>query len=201
MTGPPHESGAGVPPPRPATEPGTVSLDDLFEPAPEAAPGERRRRPGRWWLVKAILASAALGAAVVVVLVVLGYEVSYPAAAAGILALLALHRLVTGLGVQRRLPRATDLEQEPGRRGGADGLAPAVHQWRVRMQRKRTLQPSLAELVDERLRQRHGCTRASDPTRARTLLGERLWSYLGDPAARTPSPRDFAAMLATVEEL
>jgi hypothetical protein len=176
-----------------------TSLDELLayetgEPA--------RRASGRvgWWALRAVVASAALGAALVVVLLVLGYELPYPTAAAGILAVLVLHRLVAGLGVRRRVRSATDLEQEPGRRG-ADGLAPAVHRWHVRMQRKRTLQPSLAELVDERLRLRHGCTRAGDPARARTLLGERLWSYLGDPGARTPSPRDFGAMLKTVEEL
>jgi hypothetical protein len=175
-----------------------TSLDDLLEYGTGEA--ERRRRPGRWWAVKAAVASAALGAAVVVVLLVLGYEMSYLTAAAGVLAILALHRLVRGLEVRRRVRVAADLEREPGERG-ADGLAPAVHRWHVRLQRKRTLQPNLAELVDERLRLRHGCTRASDPARARTLLGERLWAYLGESTARTPSPRDFAAMLKTVEEL
>jgi hypothetical protein len=175
-----------------------TSLDDLL--SREPAETEGRRRPRRWWAAKAAVASAALGAALVMVLLVLGYELPYLTAAAGVLAVLVLHRLVTGLGVPRRVRRAADLEREPGQRG-ADGLAPAVHRWHVRMQRKRTLQPSLAELVDERLRLRHGCTRTSDPGRARALLGERLWSYLGESTARTPSPRDFAAMLKTVEEL
>jgi hypothetical protein len=176
-----------------------TSLDELLAHDTGEAEGRRRRR--RWWAVKAAVASAGLGAALVVVLLVLGYELSYLTAAAGILAVLILYRLVTGLEVRRRARRATDLEREPGQQRGSDGLSPAVHRWHVRMQRKRSLQPSLAELVDERLRLRHGCTRASDPARARRLLGEKLWSYLGESTARTPSPRDFAAMLKTVEEL
>jgi hypothetical protein len=177
-----------------------TSLDDLLDRgAREAA--TRRSRPHLRWAVKAVLASAALAAALVVVLIVLGYRVSYPVAAAAMFAALTLHRIVVGLRVPRRRPRQVDnLEREAGQES-RDGLPPAVLGWHARLSRKRTLRPSLAELVDERLRQRHGCTLAEDPGRARTLLGERLWSYLADPASRTPAPRDLAAMLTTVEEL
>lgn len=176
-----------------------TSLDDLLDQG-SREPVRRRGLPHLRWAVKAVLASAALGAALAVVLIVLGYRMSYLVAAAGILAALTLHRIVVGLRVPARHRRVGNLEREPGQ-GTHDGLAPAVHRWHARLSRRRALQPGLAELVDERLRQRHGLTRAEEPDRARTLLGERLWSYLADPAARTPSPRDLAAMLTTVEEL
>jgi len=176
-----------------------TSLDDLLERGASDSATSRSRSHLRW-AVKAALASAALAAALVVVLIVLGFRLSYPVAAAAMFAALSLHRVVDGLRAPRRHRRVDNLEREPGR-GNRDGLWPAVNRWHVRLGRRRALQPSLAELVDERLRQRHGCTRAEDPDRARTLLGEKLWSYLADPAARTPSPRELAALLTTVEAL
>lgn len=176
-----------------------TSLDDLLERGARE-PVPRRGLPYLRWAVKASVASAALGAALVAVLIVLGFRVAYPVAATSILAALTLHRLVAGLRVPRRPRQVGNLEREPGRTA-SDGLAPAVLRWQARLRRRRALQPSLAELVDQRLRQRHGCTLADDPGRARTLLGEKLWSYLADPAARPPSSRDLAAMLTTVEEL
>jgi hypothetical protein len=176
-----------------------TSLDELLDEG-SREPVPQRGLPHLRWAVKAVLASAALGAALAAVLIVLGFRMAYPVAAAGFLAALMLHRLVVGLRVPRRRPEVDNLEREPGHRA-RDGLAPAVLQWHARLSRKRTLRPNLAELVDERLRQRHGCTLAGDPGRARTLLGEGLWSYLTDATARTPSPRDLAAMLTTVEEL
>jgi hypothetical protein len=58
-----------------------------------------------------------------------------------------------------------------------------------------------AELTDERLRLRHGITRASDPRRARELLGEPLWQLLGDPGRRPPKARDLATHVETLERL
>jgi hypothetical protein len=184
-----------------------AGLDDLLDQG-SREPVRRRGLPHLRWAVKALLASAALGAALAAVLIVLGFRMAYPVAAAGILAALTLHRVVVGLRVPRRLRLVSNLEREPGQLA-RDGLAPAVNRWQAQLRwdraglwrSNRSLQPNLAELVDERLRQRHGCTLADDPDRARTLLGERLWSYLTDPTARTPTPRDLATMLTTVEEL
>jgi hypothetical protein len=181
-------------------------LDDLLEwgdggrAVPAAQPPLVRQHLA--WAVKATLAALALAAAVTVVLLVLEVRLWYPAVAAAILAGLVLHRIVARLGVRTPTRQVDNLEREPGE-GNPDGLGPAVHRWQARLRRagRTTLQPGVAELVDERLRQRHGCTRGSDPDRARALLGERLWSYLADPAARTPAPRELAAMLTTVEEL
>lgn len=188
-----------------------TSLDELLSrdrsgPEPDRSPATRHLR----WAVKAVLAAAALGAALMVVLLVLGFSLWYPLAVATVLAGLLLHRTAATLGTGPARPRpAARLLPEPDPGQTRTGLAPAVDRWQARLQwdraglwrSSRTLGPSLAELVDERLRQRHGCTRASDPDRARALLGERLWRYLADPAARTPPPRELAALLTTVEAL
>lgn len=189
-----------------------TSLDELLE------RGEQAARPGRTagsalrrqlrWAVKAVPAAAALGAALTVVMLMLGFELWYPVAAAAILAGLVLHRRVAGLAAPRPVPQVGSLERDPDR-PDPDGLVPALLQWHARLRwdragrcrSGRTLQPSLAELVDERLRQRHGFTRTSDPDRARALLGERLWWYLASPPARNLAPRDLAALLTVVEEL
>lgn len=202
-----------------------TSLDDLLDRggtgpggSGSAGSGQADRSPlarQLSWALKASLAAAGLGAALVSVLLVLGYSLRYPLAVAAVLAALLLHRTVTGL---RTVPAGQDPGSEPDREpaqvpdpepGHPAGLVPAVHRWQARLRpdrsgrqrASRSLQPSLAELVDQRLHHRHGCTRASDPVRARGLLGERLWRYLADPAARTPPPEALAAMLTTVEEL
>jgi hypothetical protein len=92
---------------------------------------------------------------------------------------------------------------------GADSLRSAVRQWEQRLEWSqsdpvafaRNVLPVLAELADERLRLRHGMTRASDPRRARELLGEPLWLALGDPGGRSPRARDLADYVAALERL
>jgi len=76
---------------------------------------------------------------------------------------------------------ATRPAEPPAR---ADGMLAAVRHWDRRLaDTDRGLGVALGELADERLRQRHGLTRASDPARARALLGEPVWALL-DPAGR-----------------
>jgi len=185
-----------------------TSLDDLLSQEPDER--ERPSRPASHaarWLLRTALLAAAVAATLVLVLRVLGYDLSFPVAMATACALLALRALVAGLGPpppdqMAPLPLAEPAPLRP------DHLAAAVRTWQVRLSWGRAgirpftrISPLLAELVDERLRQRHGCTRASDPQRARTLLGERLWSYLADPDARTPSPRELADYLTDMEKL
>lgn len=194
-----------------------TSLDDLLDrdaarpdDRPVRSPAARRLRSA----LAVTLVAAALGAALVVV--GLGFSLWYPLAMAAVLAGLLLHRVVAGLPVApaRHRPRAgqpVDSSRPDPQPSDPAGLVPAVDRWQARLLPDRpgrpdrpghpALRPSLAELVDERLRQRHGCTRASDPDRAWALLGERLWRYLADPAARTPQPRELAALLTTVEAL
>jgi len=90
-----------------------------------------------------------------------------------------------------------------------DGLRHAVKRWESRLEWchadagafNRKVIPALGEVVDERLRQRHGITRASDPARARQLVGEPLWSFLTTPVRRPPAPRELANLIAWMERI
>ena len=90
-----------------------------------------------------------------------------------------------------------------------DGLHIAVREWERQLEWSQSdaakfashVLPTLAELTDERLRQRRGFTRASDPQRARELLGEPLWRFLAGPGRRGPKPRDLAEHVARMEQL
>jgi hypothetical protein len=90
-----------------------------------------------------------------------------------------------------------------------DGLRHAVKRWEARLDWchtdagafNRKVVPALGEIVDERLRQRHGITRASDPARARHLVGEPLWNFLSTPVRRPPAPRELANLIAWMERI
>jgi hypothetical protein len=92
-----------------------------------------------------------------------------------------------------------------------DGLHLAVTRWDTRLswvrmqsdpqQFSRTIQPRLVELIDERLRLRHGVSREADPDRARALVGDPLWTLVSAPVSRPPTPREFAALVKKMEEV
>lgn len=90
-----------------------------------------------------------------------------------------------------------------------DALRAAVRRWEQNLDRAhsdpelhaRNVLPVLAELTDERLRLRHGITRASDPRRARELLGDDLWSALSEPGRRALKARDVETYLDAMERL
>jgi hypothetical protein len=90
-----------------------------------------------------------------------------------------------------------------------DGLRGAVKRWETRLEwcyadngaYNRKVLPLLGEIVDERLRQRHGITRESDPARARKLIGEPLWTFLAGPGRRPPAPRELANLIAWMERI
>ena len=92
---------------------------------------------------------------------------------------------------------------------GTDTLRAAVRRWEQQLdwsQREpdsfsRNVLPVLAELTDERLRLKHGFTRASDPQRAREVLGEPLWQFLDEPGRRTPKPRELSAYVEALEKI
>ncbi|GAA1602057.1 hypothetical protein [Actinoplanes couchii] len=109
-------------------------------------------------------------------------------------------------------PPAPKLRSKTGAEAGpsADALRSAVRRWERNLDRAnsdpelyaRNVLPVLAELTDERLRLRHGITRATDPRRARELLGDELWSALADPGRRRGlKARDVETYLDAMERL
>ena len=92
---------------------------------------------------------------------------------------------------------------------GADSLRAAVRRWELRLdwsqsdadRFSRNVLPVIGELTDERLRLRHGITRASDPRRARKLVGEPLWQLLDDPGRRPPRRADLETYVQALERL
>ncbi|MFR9776270.1 hypothetical protein ACL02O_09425 [Micromonospora sp. MS34] len=192
----------------------STSIDDLlsFAEEPVGEPGDER--PAR---LRPVLRTLAVTAAIVVVLLVglraVGLQVSLWIIVAGVLAVLAVRRVTAALSPPPP-PRAgarAPAGEEPGTWNWAarDALRAAINGWERPLDwcagnRERFAErvlPRLGELADERLRQKHGITRESDPARARTLLGEPLWTFLGTPSRRPPSPRDLAVIVAELEKL
>ncbi|MFG3697420.1 hypothetical protein ACGF5C_05785 [Micromonospora sp. NPDC047620] len=192
----------------------STSIDDLlsFE---EERPGHAgRSRGGRAGRVFRALAGIA---AVVVVLVaglrVVGLRVSLPVLVAGVVALFVVRRVVAALAPPP--PPRAGARAPAGDDDGTwnwvarDALRTAINGWErpldwCESSRERFAErvlPRLGELADERLRQRHGLTRESDPARARALLGDRVWTFLSTPSRRPPSPRDLAAIVAELEKI
>ncbi|MCO1598756.1 hypothetical protein M8C17_26765 [Micromonospora sp. RHAY321] len=192
----------------------STSIDDLLAFEEEPAPEGPRARGSR---VGPALRSLAIAAAVVVVLLVglraIGLKVSLPVLVAGVLAVLAVRRVTALLAPPPPPPPAARIPtgEEDGSYnwGSRDALRAAINGWERPLDwssgnRERFTErilPRLGELADERLRQRHGLTRDSDPIRARALLGDQLWRFLATPSRRPPSPRDVAAIVAELEKI
>ncbi|MEU2614761.1 hypothetical protein ABZ570_24725 [Micromonospora sp. NPDC007271] len=192
----------------------STSIHDLLSFAEEPAeePSGSRGGPGRG-VLRTLGATAAIVVVVVVGLRAVGLQVSLWIIVAGVLALLTVRRVTATLSPPPP-PRAggrAPAGEEPGTWNWAaqDALRAAINGWERPLDwcgsdRERfatRILPRLGELADERLRQQHGITRESDPARARALLGEPLWSFLGTPPRRNPSPRDLAAIVAELEKL
>lgn len=189
----------------------SASIDDLLGHDEEVAPAASRRGGRvRSWL-RLGFAAAVLTAAVVLGLRMVGIGVPVPAVAAGFLALLLLRRVTTRLASSLDPLRAPDDEPDDPERAlrDEDALIVAIRSWESELSQaqgrsdrfREVVLPLLRDLADERLRQRHGITRASDPARARQLLGERLWRLLDTPPKRIPAPRDLAALVAELEQV
>lgn len=189
-----------------------ASIDELLRYEEEPPRGERTRSGLAWWAGTALIAGA-LTAVTIFGLRLIGIGVSIPIVFVGFLALLTLRR-VTRLVAPPPLPRprayrSSVMEDGTYNWGARDALRTATQRWERRFgwaqsdvkRFARTVQPALGELVDERLRQRHGLTRASDPTRARALLGDPLWNFLTTPATRRLTPRECAMLVGPLEKL
>lgn len=194
----------------------SASIYDLLEhdEEPQQSRAARRGDGVRSWL-RTAFAAGALAAAVVLGLRMVGVGVSPAAIFAGFLALLLIRRVAQALTPppppRLQLVRDPERGEEDGNYNWTvrDALGSSVNRWEAKLawsqgepeRFNRSVLPVLAELADELLRQRHGITRAGDPVRARALLGEPLWQFLGTPAKRTPPPRDLAAYVAQLENL
>ncbi|MDM4722520.1 hypothetical protein QTQ03_24085 [Micromonospora sp. WMMA1363] len=187
-----------------------TSIDDLLT-AEEDGPS-RRPRSGRrsGQVLRAVLAVAAAVVVLAAGLRVLGLQVSPLVLVAAVAALIAVRRVVSSLAPPRSAARtAPKAGRSAGGPGTGDALRTAINGWERPLDwasgdRERFAErilPRLGELTDERLRQRHGLTRDSDPARARALLGEPLWTFLAAPSRRTPSPRALAAIVAELEKI
>ncbi len=191
-------------------------LDDLFKaddsPLPRALPA----RQDREWLVGAGLQTFLASAVVYTLLHLVDRRLPYPLILAVCLGAVLIRRAVR-LAREPLWPRAGDLvrpvevrrRREPGAwYEGGDGMASAIRRWDRQFtwglasgpRFANTAGPRLGELVDERLRQRHGITRAADPARARELVGEKVWALLG-PLERAPTHRQIMAALADLDRL
>jgi hypothetical protein len=94
-----------------------------------------------------------------------------------------------------------------GRR--ADGMRDAIRRWTRRLEWGSTgpqrysnaVAPHLAELADQRLRQQYGLTMASDPARARAVLGEAAWAVLNPRPGATLDHRQVVQTVAALMKL
>lgn len=197
-----------------------MHLDDLLNAGVAPPPSPLARQDERPWLVGAVLTAFISSAVVYMVLNIVGLRAPYLLIAGACLGVvlirqvartvaeppwLAVGELVRPVVVRRR--------REPGAAyEGGDGIAASVRRWNRLLEWSvtgvvtdpgrfaRTVGAPLGELVDERLRQHHGITRASDPERARAIVGENLWALLGTPR-RVPSYREVAAAVADLDRI
>ena len=200
-----------------------VGLDELFDVAP--APKEKAPvRPfgGRWWLRRAI-AALIVSAGVFVVFYVVRVGVPFPLIVATVLAIMVVHGAlvlvqdnplpaeVTGRGAEVTVDDHLHGPLTGLRNSVAptDGVRYAINRWDDRLswgerdgaRFAAIVLPRLADLIDERLRQRHGFTAKSDPEQARAILGEDVWRFMTQPGTRAAAPRDVASIIAVVEGL
>jgi len=164
-------------------EPADTRLDDLFGEVESPRPVRRASR----WVLLGLLQTFVVTIVMYTLIRLIGLDPPFLlvlAVGGGVV-------LVRLAAVSVRPPRghrparfgATRPAEPPAR---ADGVLVAIRRWDRRLANTDSgLSESLGELADERLRQRHGITRASDPDRARALLGEPVWALLGVGSDRT----------------
>jgi hypothetical protein len=192
-----------------------TSIDDLLGHEEEPPPQPKRVATGAGWWIRTVLMAAGLAAVAVFGMRMAGLTLAIPLAFAGCLALLLLRRVVARVAPQplAKVTLRRVVGEESGSynwRSSQDALRVAVHRWEVPLgwtrredmdRYLRTVPKMLRELADERLRQRHGLTIASDPKSARALLGEELWTILTTSVRRPVAPRDLAASISRLEKL
>jgi hypothetical protein len=189
-----------------------LRFDDITAPLPDRT--QEGRKP---WVLRSVLEAFVVSAVVYTAFHVVNLAPPY-ALIVAVCVGAVLVRQATRATSERSWQRTADLVRpldgpfgiSPG---GADsdndGMLSAVHRWDRRLEWGTTgaqrfcssVAPRLGELADERLRQRHGITRAVDPVRARRLLGEELWTLLHGRRDRVPTAREVAKALSRLESL
>ncbi|WP_433052141.1 hypothetical protein [Dactylosporangium sp. CS-033363] len=190
-------------------------------------PSRRPSRPFDWrWWVRRLFVAVALTTVGFGILYFVGYQVSYPLVLLTIVAVQVMREMLVQVRADelpatvtgRGLEPAARPEDRPGgdrpafRRDGMparDGILLAVAKWDDRFvwgerdpnRFAAVVVPRFTDLVDARLRQRHGITLAGQPEQARKLVGEELWQLLHYTPSRVPSPQDIASIVAKVEAL
>jgi hypothetical protein len=185
-------------------------FDERLSPMPVEEPAPNR------WLWQALGATFIITVVVLMLLRVIGFTAPFLLVllvSGGAVAIRMLIRTVS----ERRWRRVGDLVRNasgsnliiPGgwSLGSDDGMLQAIRRWDRRLEwgatsperYAHTVAPQLGELADQWLRQRHGLTRASDPARARSVLGESTWATLHPAPGGSPSMQDIFEALQRLE--
>lgn len=187
-----------------------MSLEELFSGDPDA-PVSPRDRPGFVRVISLLAYSAILTTLVYVAL--RSFELEAP-----LVVLVAATMVLVGTWRMARRVRPPLASRHAGRFGTRfteereqvpDGLVLAISRWDTMMDWSHTdaarfnrkVLPRLAEVVDERLRQRHGVDRSADPARAKAVLGDPLWTFVTTPGRRSPHPRELEQIVTALEKL
>ena len=196
-----------------------MSLDELLDSAyeePEPEPGGSGS-DGLWrWLGKAVLWSTVLALPFWVFFHLATLDVPYPLIAMVLFVARVLRSLLRWID-PRPLPDtlvrpSSELVSEDQIEAAArDGLELATSRWDNRLgwaklqhdkaQFARSVQPRFIEIIDERLRIRHGIVRSADPPAARAVLGEHLWTFVTTPVPKNPTPREVAGLISLMENV
>ncbi len=173
------------------------------------------KRPSSFrWLIRPVLISAIGSLAGVVIARALGAAIPYALVFMVLLAAQLLYRTIKWIApapVPRTLLRDLTTQRPDPVDVPADGLYLATARWDTRLawvrlqhdpeQFGRTVQPRLVQLVDERLRLRHGIIREREPERARRLVGDPLWTFLTRPVRQNVTPRELAELITMMEKI
>jgi hypothetical protein len=190
----------------------SASIDELLRYEDEPAPRMKRPPSVGGWIVRTLLIAAAVTAVTVVLLRLFGIAVSVGGVLASVLAVLILRRVTAQVAPppppRARTHRGSGTDDGLQKWGERDALRVAVKRWENTLEsadgdaaRFVRVLPALAELVDERLRQRHGVTRAADPARARALLGDALWTFLARPPQRGVTREQWSTVVGQMEKI
>jgi hypothetical protein len=163
--------------------------------------------------VRDLFAAVLFAGAIYAVLRVFSLVVPIVLLISGAYAVLLLRRAIRRIGL---VPLPDTLVSSPWGRiatnsdpAQVDGVERVVKRWEARfgwterdhVRFGAAVLPRLAEVVEERLRHRHGVSLYAQPERARIMVGPELWTFLNSPVRRSPSPQELADLVAEMEKI